>query len=129
MLKEFRDFIMRGNMLDMAVGVIIGGAFTALVGSLTKNLISPLLSLFVGKANLSAISFTVLGAQFKIGTFVDDIINFIIMAFVVFLLVRTVNKLRKPKSAAPAGPTEAELLLQIRDLLAEQKGDDTKQVH
>lgn len=124
MLKEFRDFIMRGNMLDMAVGVIIGGAFTALVGSLTKDLISPLLSMFAGKANLSFISFTILGATFKVGSFLDDVINFLIMAFVVFILVRTVNKLRKPKEAAPAGPTQEQLLQEIRDLLADEKNGE-----
>ncbi|MCI1283408.1 MAG: large-conductance mechanosensitive channel protein MscL [Lacticaseibacillus songhuajiangensis] len=123
MLKEFRDFITRGNMLDLAVGVIIGGAFTALVGSLTTNLINPLLSLFIGKTDLSKLSFTILSAKFPIGNFLNDVINFIIMAFVVFLLVKAVNKiLRKPapEEAAPAGPSEQELLTEIRDLLKQQ---------
>jgi large conductance mechanosensitive channel len=124
MLKEFRDFITRGNMLDLAVGVIIGGAFTALVGSLTTNLINPLLSLFIGKADLSGLSFTVLSAKFPIGNFLNDVINFIIMAFVVFLLVKAVNKLLRkpvPEEAAPTGPSEQELLTEIRDLLKQQK--------
>jgi large conductance mechanosensitive channel len=123
MLKEFRDFITRGNMLDLAVGVIIGGAFTALVGSLTTNLINPLLSLFIGKTDLSKLSFTILSAKFPIGNFLNDVINFIIMAFVVFLLVKAVNKiLRKPapEESAPAGPSEQELLTEIRDLLKQQ---------
>ncbi|WP_125570362.1 large-conductance mechanosensitive channel protein MscL [Lacticaseibacillus songhuajiangensis] len=123
MLKEFRDFITRGNMLDLAVGVIIGGAFTALVGSLTTNLINPLLSLFIGKTDLSKLSFTILSAKFPIGNFLNDVINFIIMAFVVFLLVKAVNKiLRKPapEEAAPAGQSEQELLTEIRDLLKQQ---------
>lgn len=124
MLKEFRDFITRGNMLDLAVGVIIGGAFTALVGSLTTNLINPLLSLFIGKTDLSGLSFTIMKAKFPIGNFLNDIINFVIMAFVVFLLVKAVNKLlRKPKpeEEAPAGPSEAELLTEIRDLLRDKQ--------
>ncbi len=124
MLKEFRDFITRGNMLDLAVGVIIGGAFTALVGSLTTNLINPLLSLFIGKADLSGLSFTILSAKFPIGNFLNDVINFIIMAFVVFLLVKAVNKLLRkpaPEYAAPTGPSEQELLTEIRDLLKQQK--------
>lgn len=123
MLKEFRDFIMRGNMLDLAIGVIIGGAFTGLVNSLTTNLINPLLSMFVGKTDLGKLSFTIGAAKFTYGTFLNDILNFVIMAFVVFLLVRAINHVfRKPEpEAAPAGPTQEELLAEIRDLLQDQK--------
>lgn len=121
MLKEFRDFIARGNMLDLAVGVIIGGAFTALVGSLTKNLINPLIAIFVGKTDLSKLVLTIGPAQFTYGVFLNDVLNFLITAFVVFLLVKTVNTfLRKPEpeeEAKPAGPTQEELLAEIRDLL------------
>jgi large conductance mechanosensitive channel len=120
MLKEFRDFIARGNMLDLAVGVIIGGAFTALVTSLTKNLISPLLGLFVQSSGLADLSVTIFKAKFTYGAFLNDLINFIIMAFVIFILVKAINKLvRKPKpeEPAPADPTQEELLTEIRDLL------------
>lgn len=122
MLKEFRDFINRGNMIDLAVGVIIGGAFTNLVKSLTTNLISPLLSLFVGQANLDGISFTILSAKFTVGAFLADVINFIIMAFVVFLLVKVINRITRPKKPEAAAPSQEELYLkEIRDLLTKRE--------
>jgi len=120
MLKEFRDFIMRGNVLDLAVGVIIGGAFTGLVTSLTKNLINPLISVFIGQTDLSGWTFKILSAQFTFGSFLNDLINFLITAFVVFLLVKAINRImpKKPEEpATPAGPSQEELLTQIRDLL------------
>jgi len=123
MLKEFREFIMRGNVLDLAVGVIIGGAFTAVVGSLTKNLINPILALFVGKTNLDGLTFTILSAQFKIGAFLNDVINFLIVAFVVFLIVKAVNRIMPKKQAeeeAAEPSTEEQLLTEIRDLLKEK---------
>lgn len=122
MLKEFRDFISRGNMIDLAVGVIIGGAFTSLVKSLTTNLISPLLSLFMGKSNLDSIYFTLLSAKFTVGTFISDVINFIIMAFVVFILVKIINRVTHRVEPAPAAPSPEETYLkEIRDLLQAQK--------
>lgn len=121
MIKEFRDFIMRGNVLDLAVGVIIGGAFTAVVTSLTKNLINPIISMFVGKADLSKLYFTILNAEFTYGSFINDVINFLITAFVVFLIVKAVNKILPPKkSDLPVVSKEELLLTQIRDLLREQ---------
>ena len=123
MLKEFQKFIMRGNVLDLAVGVIIGSAFTGLVKSLTKNLINPILSMFAGKTDLSGLSFTLLGAKFTYGDFLNDVINFLIISFVVFLIVRSVNRFLPAKPAKPAGPTQTELLEEIRDLLKDQ---DTK---
>ena len=121
MLKEFKAFIMRGNVLDMAVGVIIGGAFTAVVTSLTKNLINPLIGLFLKSSSLAKLSVTVGGATFTYGQFINDVMNFLIVAFIVFLIVRFANRLMPKKAAAPAGPTQEELLTQIRDLLAKQQ--------
>lgn len=121
MLKEFRDFIMRGNVLDMAVGVIIGGAFTALITSLTNNLLNPLIGLFLRSTSLAKLSVTVAGAKFTYGAFINDILNFLVIAFIVFLLVRTANKILPKKKPAPAGPTQEELLAEIRDLLAKEK--------
>lgn len=127
MLKEFKEFIMRGSVLDMAVGVIIGGALKALVDSLTVNLINPILALFVGQVDLSGIILTIGTAEFKIGTFINDIINFLIIALVVFLIVKSVNKLRTLGQAAEeaeevsAAPRDEVLLEEIRDLLADQK--------
>ena len=95
MIKEFKDFISRGNVMDLAVGVIMGAAFTAIVQSLVSNLINPLIGLFLGKIDLSSLVFKVGDATFKYGTFIESIINFLIIAFVVFLLVKVMNKVIK----------------------------------
>ena len=93
MLKEFKKFIARGNVIDLAVGVIIGAAFTAIVQSLVTNLINPLIGLFVGRINLSNLVLQVGDAKFKYGSFLNSVINFLIIAFVVFLIVKAVNKI------------------------------------
>jgi large conductance mechanosensitive channel len=137
MIKEFREFIARGNVMDLAVGIIIGAAFTAIVNSLVNDLINPLIGLVTGGTDFSNlfIAFstdsypTVAAAEaagvavFRYGSFVTAVINFLIIAWVVFLLVKAMNKLRsivdtseKPKEAA-AGPTQEEVLIEIRDLL------------
>ena len=122
MLKEFKEFIARGNVMDLAVGVIIGSAFTGLVTSLTKNLINPIIALFTRSTNLEGLSFTILGAKFTYGNFLNDVINFLIVAFVVFLMVKGANKLLPKKEAAPAGPSNEEVLLtEIRDLLKDKQ--------
>lgn len=122
MIKEFRDFIMRGNVLDLAVGVIIGGAFTSVVTSLTKNLINPIISMFAGKTDLSGMYFTLFNAKFKYGNFLNDVINFLIVAFVVFLIVKAVNRIMPAKkSDVPTVSKEELLLAQIRDLLQNSK--------
>lgn len=122
MWKEFRQFIMRGNVLDLAVGVIIGSAFTGLVKSLTGNLINPILALFTRSTNLQGLSFTLLGAKFTYGAFLNDVINFLIIAFVVFLIVKAANRVLPKPAPAPTGPSKEEALLtEIRDLLAEKK--------
>jgi len=124
MIKEFRDFIAKGNVMDLAVGIIIGAAFTAIVTSLVDDLIQPLIGLIVGGIDFSGLSFGLGDAQFKYGNFITAAINFLIIAWVVFMLVKFVNRLKdaanppKPAApAAPAGPTQEELLTQIRDLL------------
>ena len=91
-IKEFKEFALRGNVLDLAVGVLIGGAFQKLVTSLTDNLISPILGLF-GGVNFSEYSWNIGKLNLKYGAFITDIINFIIMAFVIFLIVKFMNKL------------------------------------
>ncbi|MEQ6202012.1 large-conductance mechanosensitive channel protein MscL [Sulfitobacter sp. HNIBRBA2951] len=116
MLNEFKDFIAKGNVMDMAVGIIIGAAFTAIVGSLVADMINPLIGLFMGGVDFSGLSASVGEAEFTYGNFIMAIINFLIIAFVVFMLVRTVNKMKKEEEAAPeapAGPTQEELLAQI----------------
>lgn len=119
MIKEFKKFISRGNVMDMAVGVIIGAAFTAIVQSLVKNLINPLLGIFTGKIDFSNLVFKVGDATFKYGSFINSVINFLIISFVVFLMIKALNKVM-PKKEKEAGPTETDYLEEIRDLLKKQ---------
>lgn len=122
MLKEFKQFIARGNVIDLAVGVIIGAAFTAIVQSLVKNLINPLIGLFIGGIDLSNLTLKVGEANFKYGSFLNSIINFLIISFIVFLIVKAVNKFtKKEEKEAPATPTEVDYLKEIRDLLKEKE--------
>jgi large conductance mechanosensitive channel len=143
MLSEFKDFIAKGNVMDMAVGIIIGAAFTAIVGSLVADLINPIIGLFMGGIDFTNAYWVMSGdvaagafleaaresgaAVFAYGSFIMAIINFLIIAFVVFMLVRFVNKAKdaaaKEEAAAeeaPAGPTELDLLAEIRDALAKK---------
>ena len=129
MIKEFKDFIAKGNVMDMAVGIIIGAAFTAIVSSLVADLINPIISLFMGGIDFSTLGYRLSegedGAVFAYGNFIMALINFLIIAFVVFMLVKAVNKAKGPEPeaepAAPAGPTQEELLMEIRDALRAQK--------
>lgn len=117
MLNEFKDFISKGDVMDMAVGIIIGAAFTAIVGSLVADMINPLIGLFMGGVDFAGLSASVGEATFTYGNFIMAIINFLVIAFVVFMLVRQVNKMKKAEeaapAAAPAGPTQEELLADI----------------
>ena len=120
MIKEFKDFIAKGNVMDLAVGIIIGAAFTAIVGSLVDDLINPLIGIFLGGVDFGGLTASVGEATFTYGNFIMAIINFLIIAWVVFMLVRMVNNLKKEEEAAeeaPAGPTQEELLAEIRDAL------------
>ncbi|MGK4127975.1 large-conductance mechanosensitive channel protein MscL [Ligilactobacillus saerimneri] len=123
MLKEFKEFISRGNVLDLAIGVIIGSAFTAIVTSLVENLINPLIGIFLGKIDLSNLVFSIGEAHFKFGAFLNSVINFLIIAFVVFLIVKAVNKALPKKEEAPADPepsAEEKYLEEIVALLKKQ---------
>ena len=122
MVKEFKEFISRGNMMDLAVRVIIGAAFTAIVNSLVKDLINPLIGLFIGKIDLSNLKFTIGEATFKYGSFLNAVINFLIIALVVFFLIKLVNKITPKKEVEddPAPTNEEIYLRQIRDLLQEK---------
>ncbi len=138
MLKEFRDFIMRGNVLDLAVAVIIGAAFNAVVKSLVNDVIMPPIgwllggvdfsNLFIdlsGKGYASLVAAEEAGAPIiKYGLFVNNVINFLIIAFVIFMIIKQVNRMQKPKEEAPAPPpeptAEEKLLAEIRDLLKEK---------
>ena len=107
-MNEFKKFICRGNVMDMAVGVIIGGAFTAIVTSLVNDVINPLLGIF-GGMNFDQLVWNVNGAEIAYGKFITAVINFLIMAFIVFLFVRGINKLREANKEpeAPVAPAAA----------------------
>ena len=106
MLKEFREFAMRGNVLDLAVAVIIGGAFGKIIASLVADVLMPLIGLVLGGVNFADLSFTVGAAVVKWGAFVQSIVDFVIVAFVIFMIVRTMNRMQKP--ALVAAPTTKE---------------------
>lgn len=125
MLKEFRDFINRGNVMDLAVAVILGAAFGAIVTSLVDDILMPILGIFIGGINFTGLAITVGDAVIGYGNFIQMIVNFLIIAFAIFLIVRWVNKLKKEAPApSPAPSPEEKLLAEIRDLLKEQRVPD-----
>lgn len=118
MIKEFKEFISKGNVMDLAIGMIMGAAFTAIVKSLVDDIISPIIGLIVGKADFSQVVLNVGSAQIMFGNFINAIINFIIISFVLFLIIKGINKMRKPVEEEVEGPSNEEVLLsEIRDLL------------
>ena len=137
-IKEFKEFAMKGNVMDMAVGVIIGGAFGKIVTSLVNDVLMPIISTVTGGIDFTNLFVnlsddtkyaTLKAAQeagasvFAYGQFIQNIIDFIIIAFCIFLMIKGMNKLKKkeePAPEAPAGPTQEELLTEIRDLLKKQ---------
>lgn len=125
MWKEFRDFINRGNVIDLAVAVILGAAFTAIVNSLVADIIMPIIGVLLGGIDFTTLAITVGDANITYGNFIQAIINFLLIALVVFLIVRSLNRMKRQKVEAPApppGPTvEEKLLTEIRDLLREQR--------
>jgi len=118
---EFKEFAVKGNVIDMAVGVIIGGAFGKIVSSLIENVITPLLlNPALEAAGLSKVEELTIWGGVQYGIFLSAVINFIIIAFILFMMIRGINRLKKPAPSvepAPAGPTQEELLAEIRDLL------------
>lgn len=126
MFKEFKEFISRGNVIDLAIGVIIGGAFGAIVKSLVSDILMPVVGLILGRVNFDELRIVLKESQgktpelaIKYGLFIQSAINFIIIAFVIFLVVKAINKVRKQQDKeSPAEPTATESLLsEIRDLL------------
>ena len=120
-VKEFKDFAVKGNVMDMAVGVIIGGAFGKNVSSLVNDIIMPLIGILTGGIDFKDISIQVGSATVKYGLFLQNVIDFFIIAICIFIMIKAMNSLSKKKEekpAAPAGPTEEQKLLgEIRDLL------------
>ncbi len=129
-LEEFKAFAMRGNVLDMAVGVVIGGAFGKITTSLVNDIIMPLISMLTGGIDFSSWKWVLKAAQgdaevaVNFGNFIAVVLDFIIIAFAVFCMVKAINKLHKKKEEAPAAPpepsAEEKLLAEIRDLLKEK---------
>ena len=119
MISEFKAFAMKGNVVDLAVGVVIGGAFGKIVSSLIDDVITPLLlKPALAAANLSKIEELTIFGGVKYGMFLSAVINFIIIALVLFMIIKGINASKKAEEpAAPAGPSQEELLTQIRDLL------------
>lgn len=122
-IAEFKEFIARGNVLDLAVGVVVGGAFTAIVTSIVENLLTPIIGLAIPDSTFAEWA----PGGFGVGAVINAIITFLITALVVFLVVKAVNKAmpkkeeEEPEEEEPAGPTTEELLTEIRDLLKEQQ--------
>ena len=109
MLKEFRDFVMRGNVLDLAIAVIIGGAFGAVISSLVNDILMPLIGIAMGGVDFTTLTYQVGDAVVAYGRFIQAIINFLIIAFVLFLIIRTFNRFKKKEPApVPAAPATKE---------------------
>ena len=124
MFKEFKEFISKGNVLDLAVGVIIGGAFGKIVTSLVDDIIMPFIGLIIGGLDFSGLSIVIRKATIKDGMFIQNVVNFLIIAFSVFMIVKAVNKVRRIKpeekeeeEVVEAPSKEEALLAEIRDLL------------
>jgi large conductance mechanosensitive channel len=122
-IKEFREFIMRGNVLDLAVAVILGVAFGAIVTSLVDDIIMPLIGILMGGVDFAGLGIQVGNATLLYGNFIQAIINFLIIAFVLFLIIKAANRAMRQKAEAPVPPAptaEEKLLTEIRDLLKAQ---------
>lgn len=123
MLKEFMDFIKKGNVLDLAVAVIVGGAFGSIVNSLVADIIMPLLGIITGRIDLTSLALNVGSASLTYGNFLQAIINFLVIALVIFLLIKQAKRFEKPSEVvtAPPEPSAGEkLLTEIRDLIKER---------
>ena len=121
-ISEFKEFAMKGNVMDMAVGVIIGGAFGKIVSSLVDDVLMPIIGVITGGVDFTSLAVTVGEANIKYGVFLQNIVDFLIVAFCIFLMLKGINKMNRKKEElaapeAPAGPTQEELLAEIRDLL------------
>lgn len=121
MLKEFKEFAMKGSVIDLAVGVVIGGAFGAIVSSLVNDIIMPLVGIITGGTDFKSLSVQVGNATLTYGNFIQAAVNFLIIAFALFMVIKAINRTKKKKEEAPAPPpppsnTEV-LLAEIRDLL------------
>ncbi len=127
LIKEFKEFISKGDVMSMAVGIIIGSAFTAIVTSLVNDIITPIIGIIIGGIDFSGIAITLGDASIGIGSFIQAIINFLLTALALFAVMKAINSLHrkkeeepKPEEPAPV-PADVQLLTEIRDLLKEEK--------
>ena len=127
-IKEFKEFISRGSVLDMAVGINIGGAFTAIVKSLVEDIFTPILGMILAGINFKSLSITIPWGskpQIYYGLFLEAVVTFLLTAFCVFLMIKAINKFRKKKEEEPEAPDpQIVLLTEIRDLLANGKTEE-----
>lgn len=126
MLKEFKAFIARGNVMDLAVGVIIGGAFGKIVSSLVDDILMPLIGMIIGGINFSGLTLKIKDASINYGLFIQNVVDFLIVAFCIFLMIKFINKFLKKKEKeekqeAPAKSAEVVILEEIRDTLKKGK--------
>ena len=118
MLKEFREFAIKGNVIDLAIGIVIGAAFSAIVGSIVDHVLMPIVGMITGGINFDALSINVGDAQLQYGMAISALVKFIIIAFFLFLIVKAINKMKKKEEVAPPGPSSTDkLLMEIRDEL------------
>ncbi|WP_332506811.1 large-conductance mechanosensitive channel protein MscL [Peptostreptococcus sp.] len=129
-IEEFKEFAMKGNVIDMAVGVVIGGAFSKIVTSLVENIITPFIGIITGGTDISGLMVKFGNAQFKYGAFLQSIIDFLIIALSIFVFIKLIGKLKSTVIApeeiveeSPALTTSEELLVEIRDLLSKEKNN------
>ncbi len=118
MLQEFREFAMKGSLVDMAVGIIIGAAVTSMVGALVDSVIMPIVGIFMGGLDFTSLAVTVGEANIRYGEFIQALVNFLIVAFVIFMMLKAINKMRTAEQEAPEEvAADVALLGEIRDLL------------
>ena len=120
MWKEFKEFAFKGNVLDLAVAVIMGAAFGKIVSAIVDNLLMPIVGVILGGKDFSKLAITVGEAKIGYGMVIQSIIDFLIVAFFIFLMIKAAKKIQKPVEEEEAGPTSEELLTEIRDMMKEQ---------
>ena len=126
-LKEFKEFISKGNVIDMAVGVIIGSSFSKIVSSLVNDVIMPLIGIIIGGLDFTKLTITIKDSNINYGLFIQNIVDFLIIASCIFIAIKIINKFRKPIKEEPKTevpkekPEDIKLLIEIRDLLKEKQ--------
>jgi large conductance mechanosensitive channel len=125
--REFREFISRGSVIDLAVGIVIGAAFTAVINSFVQDVLNALIGAVVGEPNFDDLTFSIGDGVVYYGRFLTALINFLIIGFALFLVVRAVNSMRRPETPEAPTVTEKDVLIEIRDLMAQAGGSTPAQ--